>query len=90
MNTNLTREEYKALAPYKMEMEAARNNYLRAVPRDGQTLLHAIYQRITGGEFSRTDACGHCQLELLQTVTRWYDSTELEKEVKPVTKTTRK
>lgn len=76
MNARLTQEEMQALAGYERELQAAKDDYLRSMGRQGGTLLHEIYHRVTGEHFQRTDTCGHCELRLQKTVAGWYFATK--------------
>ena len=76
MNTKLTEKEMQALAGYERELQAAKDDYLRSMGRQGGTLLHEIYHRVTGEHFQRTDTCGHCELRLQKTVAGWYFATK--------------
>lgn len=71
----LTKEEVAALSAYEFEFAAARENYLRTASKEGQRLFHEVYRRVTGKEFDRTDACGHCEFELQRAIVMWYDET---------------
>ena len=76
MNTKLTEKEMQALAGYERELQAAKDDYLRSMGRQGGILLHEIYHRVTGEHFQRTDVCGHCELRLQKIVAGWYFSTK--------------
>lgn len=78
MDTRLKKEEMAALAPYEVNLQCAKAHYLRSLGRQGQELLHTIYTRVTGEVFRRTDACGHCELELMEKIADWYFATQEE------------
>lgn len=75
METKLTKEEMTALAPYELEMKAAKADYLRSAGREGLAIMHKVYERVTGNPYTETDACGHCQLKLQRFIADWYFKT---------------
>lgn len=64
-----------ALAPYELEMRAAKADYLRSAGREGLAIMHKVYERVTGSPYTETDACGHCQLKLQRYIADWYFKT---------------
>ena len=76
MNTRLTPAEMAELKPLEVHFRAAMCDYLRALGRADDALLHRVYERVTGKQYQRSDACGVCQLTLTKTVAKWYYDTQ--------------
>jgi len=94
LNTRLTADEMVALSHYEREMRAALSDYLIASSRDCQALMHDIYKRVTGEDFTETDSCGSCMLRLHKAVALWWECTaqmmEAEAKAKKAEKKTNK
>lgn len=86
METKLTQKEMTALAPYELEMMAAKAHYLRSAGREGLAIMHEVYERVTGKPYTQTDACGQCQLTLQGYIADWYFKTKEDNAEKPAGK----
>lgn len=82
-----TKEEMTALARFEMNFQCALSDYLRSVGRQGVELMREVYKKHTGEDFRRTDACGHCELDLTRWIAaRYFDTKnnpEPKKEAEP-------
>ena len=91
-----TKEEMTALAKYEVNFQCALSDYLRSCGRQGVELMREVYKAHTGEDFRRTDACGHCELDLTKWIAaRYFDTKnnpgpEAEPEKKKSSKTNKK
>lgn len=81
----LTKAELKQLQAFDISFRSAREGYLRSIGRQGNALLRQFYEKIIGKPYEGSDACGHCELTLLQIVAPSYFAA-LEAETKAATK----
>lgn len=68
--------EMSMLKPYETELVCASERYLRSPGRAAVEKIKRVYTRLYGTEWTRSDSCGHCELDLLRAVAPAYFVTK--------------
>lgn len=67
--------EMAMLKPYESELLCAAENYLTSPGRAGVEKIKRVYARLYRTEWTHTDSCGRCELDLLRAVAPSYFAT---------------
>lgn len=76
MKKRLTKADFEALAVYDHELMCAKSDYLRTTGREGVQVFKRVFEHLFGTEWTESDACGHCELRLMQAVMDSYFYTK--------------
>lgn len=73
----LTDAEMKYLLNYEENIYASTiSRYLLAIGSETFEKMKAVYLRVTGEPYTKTDACGDCQRQLMEYIGLWYFGTK--------------